>query len=120
MSETSIPKLALIGLAAGVGSGLFGVGGGVIMVPLLVLTCGFEQHRAHVNSLAAGILLGASGAITYGLDGSLDVPLAVFLALGAIVGAPIGARVMARTPGPRLTMAFGVLLLVVAALLVVT
>ena len=120
MAETQLWKLALIGGVAGLGSGLFGVGGGVLMVPLLVLACDFEQHAAHVNSLAAGILLGASGAITYGLDGSVEVPLAVLLALGAICGAPIGARIMARTPGPRLTMAFGVLLLAVAALLVLT
>lgn len=120
MRDIPVWKLALIGGAAGLGSGLFGIGGGVLMVPLLVLVCRFEQHRAHVNSLAAGILLGASGAVTFGLDGSLDVPLAGLLALGAIAGAPIGARVMARTPGPRLTMAFGVLLLAVGALLVLT
>ncbi len=120
MGDTQVWKLALIGFAAGLASGLFGVGGGILMVPLLVLACGFEQHKAHVNSLAAGTLLGASGAITYGLDGNLDVHLALLLALGAICGAPIGARIMAKTPGPRLRMAFGVLLLVVATLLVVT
>lgn len=120
MTETRLWKLAAIGVVAGLCSGLFGVGGGVLMVPLLVLVCDFEQHPAHVNSLAAGILLGASGAITYGIEGSVDVPLAGLLALGSIAGAPIGARVMARTPGPRLTMAFGVLLLAVATLLVVT
>lgn len=120
MKDVAVWKLALIGAGAGIASGLFGVGGGVLMVPLLVLVCDFEQHRAHVNSLAAGIVLGLSGAITYGFDGSVDVPLAGLLAMGAISGAPIGARIMSRTPGPRLTAAFGVLLLAVATLLVVT
>ena len=120
MDETPVARLLPIGLVAGIGSGLFGVGGGVLMVPLLVLACGFGQHRAHVTSLAGGILLGAAGAATYALEGSVDVTIAALLAAGAIVGAPLGARLMERMAATSLKAAFGILLIVVAALLVVT
>ena len=120
MDEAPALKLAAIGLAAGIGSGLFGVGGGVLMVPLLVLACGFGQHRAHVTSLAAGIFLGAAGAVTYGLEGRVDVGVAGLLALGSITGAPVGARIMERMAATQLKVAFGVLLLVMAAVFAFT
>ena len=88
------------------------------MVPLLVFACGFGQHRAHVTSLAAGILLGAAGAATYAVEGSVDARIAMLLAFGSVVGAPVGARVMERMPAARLKAAFGALLVVVAVVLV--
>jgi uncharacterized membrane protein YfcA len=117
MPEQSLWKLASIGFAAGVASGLFGVGGGILIVPLLVLLCGFAQHRAHVTALATGTLFGSAAALTYALDGSVDVGIAVLLAIGSIAGVPVGARVMTRMSGPALTSAFGILLIVVAALM---
>jgi uncharacterized membrane protein YfcA len=117
MPEQPLWKLALIGLLVGISSGLFGVGGGILMVPLLVLACGFGQHRAHVTALATGTLLGSAAAITYAVDGSVDMGVALLLAIGSIAGVPLGARVMTRMSGPSLTSAFGLLLIVVAALM---
>jgi uncharacterized protein len=117
MPVPPIWKLACIGLAAGIASGLFGVGGGTLIVPLLVLACGFEQHRAHVTALATGILLGGVAASAYAVEGSVDVGVALALAAGSIAGVPVGARVMAKMTGPALTSAFGILLVVVAALM---
>ena len=104
-------KLVVIGFAAGIASGLFGIGGGIVMVPLLVLAGSLDQHRAHAASLAAGIFLGAAGGLTYALAGDVDLGVGALLAAGAIVGAPLGARLMDRTPEASLKVAFGVLLI---------
>ena len=102
-------KLILIGLVAGVTSGLLGVGGGIAMVPLLVWACSFEQKRAHATSLAAIVPIAAAGAAVYATGLSIDLGVAVLLALGSIVGAPLGARLLARSSDAALKIAFGVL-----------
>jgi uncharacterized protein len=107
-------------LLAGVMSGLLGVGGGVVMVPLLVYVAHLSQHQAHATSLAAVVLMGAAGAATYALDGEVDITVAALLAAGSLFGAPLGARIMARTAEGPLKVAFGVLMLIVAGLLLWT
>jgi len=111
--------LLAFGVIAGLSSGLFGIGGGVVMVPLLAVAASFEQHRAHATSLAAGAFLAAAGAATYASAGEVDVLTAALLAAGALVGAPLGARLMHRIPADRLKVAFGVLLTTVAIVMVV-
>lgn len=101
-------------------SGLLGVGGGVVMVPLLVMAVGLTQHQAHATSLAAVVLMGAVGAATFGAEGEVDVPLAALLAAGSLFGAPLGARIMHRAAEGPLKVAFGVLMLVVAGMLLWT
>ena len=103
-----------MGLAAGVLSGLLGVGGGVVMVPLLVAVIGLTQHEAHATSLAAIIPIAAVGALRFAADGTVDVGLAALLAAGSLVGAPLGARLMARIGAGSLGMLFGALMIAVA------
>jgi len=110
----------LSGLVAGLMSGLLGVGGGIVMVPLLVYAAHLDQHHAHATSLAAVIGIGIVGAITFALDGEVDVKVGALLALGSLVGAPLGARVMHRTPEGPLKLAFGCLMIVVAGVLLWT
>jgi uncharacterized membrane protein YfcA len=112
-------ELALIGLAAGLSSGLFGIGGGTVLVPLLVWRLGFDQHRAHATSLAAIVLIAVAGAATFAADGEVDLEIALALALGGVIGAPLGARVMAGLEPDRLMAAFGWLVCVVGAALVI-
>jgi uncharacterized membrane protein YfcA len=69
-------RLILIGFLAGLASGLFGVGGGIVMVPLLVWLVAFDQHRAHATSLAAIVVIAAAGAIVFGNAGSIDYVVA--------------------------------------------
>lgn len=107
-----------LGFVAGFSSGIFGIGGGTVMVPLLVLLAGFDQHRAHATSLAAGIFLGAAGGATYAIAGDVDVLVGVLLAAGALVGAPLGARLMHGIPADRLKVAFGVLLVTLSVVMV--
>jgi uncharacterized protein len=115
----SLPLVAC-GLLAGVMSGLLGVGGGVVMVPLLVYVAKQTQHQAHATSLAAVVAMGAVGAATFASDGEVEVELALALAAGSLFGAPLGARLMARTAEGSLKIAFGVLMLLVAGLLLWT
>ena len=106
-----------IGVAAGVASGLLGVGGGIVMVPLLVSVMGMSQHHAHATSLAAIVLIAAAGAVRFGLGDSVNLTAAALLAAGALVGSPLGARFLDRIKEAPLKIAFGALTLAVALLL---
>lgn len=106
------------GVVAGFLSGLFGVGGGIVMVPMLVVAMKLDQHAAHATSLAAIIPIAAAGATTFAIAGEVDIEAAVFLAVGSIAGAPLGAHIMTRSSQRALKGAFGVLALVVGGLLV--
>jgi uncharacterized membrane protein YfcA len=111
-------RFLLVGLVAGVVSGLLGVGGGIVIVPMLVLVGGLSQHHAHATSLAAVIPIAAVGAATYALDDSVHLGIGAALALGAIFGAPLGARFMARFSEASLKITFGFLLIALGAFLV--
>ena len=108
------PQLIAIGLAGGLLSGLLGVGGGVIMVPLLVLWAGYAQRDAHALSLGAIIPISIAGIATYGAAGEVRVWDALALAIGAVAGARIGAGLLARLDEHVLKLAFGVFLVCVA------
>ena len=107
-------RLLAIGLVAGVFSALFGVGGGIVIVPLLVSLAGFEPRRATGTSLAAiGITAGA-GALFYGLHGDLKVGSAALLGLPAALGAVGGVALQQRLQTRTLTIAFSLFLTAVA------
>lgn len=108
-----------IGLAAGAASGLLGVGGGLVMVPLMVLFLGIPQHEAHATSLAAIAPIAAAGALVFGSSGRSEPAVAIFLGLGSVPGALIGAELMRRLGERRLRTAFGLFLLLVGALMAV-
>ena len=103
-------RLVLIGLAAGVFSALFGVGGGIVMVPLLILTVGFTERPAMATSLAAIGIIAAVGALTYGLHGKVDVGAAALVGLPGAVGAIGGTWLQQRLGGRTLSLAFAALL----------
>src|SRR5215469_880766 len=111
------PKLLAIGLGGGLLSGLLGVGGGVVIVPLLVLWAGYAQREAHATSLGAIIPISIAGIAAYGVAGEVRWWDALALAAGSIVGASIGAGWLARIDERLLKMVFGVFLIGVAALM---
>jgi uncharacterized protein len=111
----AVARGLLLGVIAGVLSGLFGIGGGAVLVPLLVLWVALPQHQAHATSLAAIILTAAWGTLSYALDGEVSYTAGAAIAGGAIVGAWFGAAVMHRLSATTLRRAFGVLIVVVAA-----
>lgn len=102
-----------IGLAAGLLSGLFGVGGGTVIVPLLVLLLAFDQRRASGTSLAAVVPAAIVGVISYAANGQVDWIPALLLASGAVVGAQIGTWLLSRIPLTWLRWAFIVFLVAV-------
>jgi hypothetical protein len=104
-------KLVLIGLIAGTLGGGLGLGGGIILVPLLVFA-GLARHRAHATSLAAIIMISVAGALSFGVSGEIDVAAGVTIGVGGIIGSIIGASVMHRMSARRLTIVFGFVLLV--------
>lgn len=104
----------LIGLAGGVLSGLFGIGGGLVIVPALIVLLGLTAKQAAGTSLAALLLpVGIFGALEYGRAGYVDIRLAALLALGLLIGAFIGARVAIGLPNELIQRAFGILLVLV-------
>jgi uncharacterized membrane protein YfcA len=86
----------VIGLVGGLLSGAFGVGGGIIMVPLLVSFGGFDQRRASAISLLAILPASLVGSITYLAHGEVDVPAALLLSVGAIGGSFLGSYLLTR------------------------
>jgi uncharacterized membrane protein YfcA len=104
----------LTGLLGGLFSGLLGIGGGTVMVPLLVLWSGRAQREAHAMSLTAIIPISLAAVVVYGGAGQVNVADAVALCAGAIVGARTGARLLARAPERALKGAFGVFMLIAA------
>ncbi len=110
-------KLLVIGLGGGLLSGLLGVGGGVIMVPLLVLWRGYDQRIAHATSLGAIIPISIAGIATYGVAGQVRYWPALGLAAGAIVGARLGAGLLAKIDERLLKVVFGLFLVGVAVLM---
>lgn len=106
-----------IGIAAGVFGGLVGVGGGVIMVPLLTAVARLSQHEAHAASLAGVVATGLGGAITYARGGAVDLHVALILASVAVIATYAAARYSARIPALRLRAYFGAFLIFAAFLL---
>jgi len=107
----------LIGLAAGFFGGLFGLGGGVIMVPLMVGILKIGQHKAHGTSLVALIFTGIAGTITYAFKGSVDITASALLASTAIFTARAGARFAHVLPEWKLKRYFGAFMILVTLLL---
>lgn len=104
-----------IGLGAGVLSGLFGIGGGIVIVPALVLLARMPALTATGTSLGALLLpVGALGAWTYYRAGNLNVRASLWIALGIFVGAWAGAHIAQHLPAGVLRKLFAVLLVVVA------
>jgi len=109
-----------VGLAAGLLSGLFGVGGGTVIVPMLVLLLRFDQRLAAGTSLAAIVPTASVGVISYAVHGSVAWIPALILAVGAVIGAQIGSWLLARIPQNALRWGFvGFLVVVIVMLFIV-
>ena len=116
----SVPRpaaIVLIGTAAGFFSGLFGVGGGVVMVPLLLLLLGMNERQATSTSLGAIVIIATAATLTQGAYGQVHVAEGVLVGLPAIGGALIGTAIQQRIPARRVSLLFAVLLLAVAGLM---
>lgn len=116
----AILKLAVIGTLAGIFSGLFGVGGGTVIVPLLIFWFAYGERLATGTSLAAIVLIGLLGAVAQGgIYGNVHVVTGLLLAIPAVVGVVIGTAIQQRIPQRAVSMLFAALLVAVAIELIV-
>jgi uncharacterized protein len=113
-------RLVVIGVAAGFFSALFGIGGGVVIVPLLVLTAGFEERHAMATSLAAIGVTALAGTLFYAYYGRVHPGSAALIGLPAAVGAVGGTWLQQRLRRRELSFLFALLLVAIAVKLLVT
>lgn len=106
--------LVITGVVGGLLSGLFGVGGGIVMVPLLLTLVHMDQRQAATTSLAAIVPTSIVGSLSYLAAGHIDLVAGAIIAAGAVVGTVIGSRLLRRIPLVWLRWLFIVLLIVVA------
>ena len=112
-------RLVLIGLVAGFFGALFGVGGGIVMVPLLILVAHFSGRPAMATSLAAIGLIALAGTVSYALHGDVHLGYAILVGVPAAVGAVAGASLQQRLATPVLTFSFAALLAAIGIWLIV-
>jgi uncharacterized membrane protein YfcA len=119
-SSVKFSHAVIVGLAAGLLGGLFGVGGGLIIVPGLVGLAGMDRRLAHGTSLAATLPIAAASLITYVSHGNVDWAVAFFLAIGAIAGAIVGTTLLHIIPKNVLIIIFVITVLATATRLAIS
>lgn len=121
MDASSLFQLIAVGSTAGIVSGMFGIGGGILIVPALVFWLGYSQHRATGTSLA--ILLppiGLAGVLEYNRAGNVDWKAAAVIAATMFAGSYVGAKISSRLPEAQLRLGFGIFVTAVGLYVVVT
>jgi uncharacterized membrane protein YfcA len=118
MSSARMLKLATTGTAAGLFSGLFGVGGGTVIVPLLILWMGYGERKATGTSLAAIVLISLVATITQGAYGNVQLDKGLLVGLPAVLGVVLGTWIQQRVATETIGLLFAVLMVAVAADLV--
>jgi uncharacterized membrane protein YfcA len=114
-TRVDLAVAVVIGLMAGVLSGMFGVGGGIVMVPAMILLLDFPAHRAVGTSLASLLLpVAIFGVINYARTGNVDFRIAIVLAISLAVAVPLGSHLALSLGNEMLTRLFGGFLLIVA------
>ena len=114
-----LAKLAVVGTAAGIFSGLFGVGGGTIIVPLLILWFAYGEREATGTSLAAIVVIAALAAAGQGAYGNVDVVKGLAIGIPAVGGVVAGTALQQRVPQRALSYLFAALLVAVAVELLI-
>ncbi|HSK50213.1 MAG TPA: sulfite exporter TauE/SafE family protein [Solirubrobacterales bacterium] len=114
-------RLAAIGTLAGIFSGLFGVGGGTVIVPLLIFWFGFGERLATGTSLAAIVIIGLLGALAQGgFYGNVHLATGLLLSIPAVLGIVLGTAIQQRISQSAVSVIFAVLLIAIAIELVVS
>ena len=118
--DHAIWKLAAIGTLAGIFSGLFGVGGGTIIVPLLIFWFGYGERLATGTSLGAIFIIGLLGAIAQGgIYGNVHVATGLVLTVPASLGVVLGTEIQQRIPQRAVSLLFAALLIAIAIELII-
>ena len=112
-------KLAAIGTAGGIFSGLLGVGGGSVIVPLLIIWLGYGEREATGTSMMAIVVIAAFAVTLQAIYGNVDPPNAALVGLPAIAGAIAGTALQQRVPERAISLLFALLLVVIAIELII-
>ena len=112
-------QLGVVGTLAGMFGGLFGVGGGIVIVPLLVLWLGYEEREATGTSLAAIVLIGVVAAALQGVYGNLHLGYGLAIGIPAVAGVVAGTWLQQRIPTRWITRGFALMLVGIAVELLV-
>lgn len=121
MKKQSIPfniKNSVIGLFTGFINGVFGSGGGTLLVPILNNVLKVEEHKSHSTALAVIIFLSTTSSVIYISKGTFDINLTVQAAIGSIIGGIIGAKLLNKVNGKFLRIGFGVVMIIAACRMV--
>lgn len=118
-SRRDAGQLTVIGLMAGAFSALFGVGGGTVMVPMLVLWRGFDEKKATGTSLLAIVIIAAYAVISYALFGTVDWVTGLLIGIPAVLGVIFGTWIQQRITDRVLSGMFAVLMLFIVVLYLV-
>ncbi len=113
-------KLAVIGTAAGAFSGLLGVGGGSLIVPLLIVWLGYGEREATGTSMMAIVVIAALAVSLQAIYGNVDPPNAALVGIPAIGGAIAGTALQQRIPERAISLLFAGLLVAIAAKLILS
>lgn len=107
-------KNTIIGCFTGFINGIFGSGGGTLLVPILNNILKVEEHKSHATALAIIIFLTSASSVIYISRGTYDINLTLKVALGSIVGGIIGAKLLCRVTGRFLRISFGLIMIIAA------
>ena len=107
-------KNAVIGLFTGFINGVFGSGGGTLLVPILNNILKVEEHKPHSTALAVIIFLSTTSSVIYVSKGTFDIHLTVQAAIGSIIGGIIGAKLLSKLNGKFLRIGFGIVMIIAA------
>lgn len=107
-------KNSIIGAFTGFVNGLFGSGGGTLLVPILNNILKVEEHKSHATALAIIIFLTVTSSVIYVSRGTYDIKLTVQAAIGSIIGGIIGAKLLSKVTGKFLRISFGIVMIISA------
>ncbi len=108
----SLTRLVAVGAIGGLLAGFFGVGGGIVMVPLIILLLRVDRHTAHATSLAAIFVIAVSGVVAYASAGAWSIPTGLALGIGGVAGGVVGATLMHRMSPKGLQVVFAAVLVI--------
>ena len=105
-------KNSLIGIFTGFVNGIFGSGGGTLLVPILNNIVKVEEHKSHATALAIIIFLTSASSVIYVSRGTYDISLTLKVAVGSVIGGIIGAKLLSKVTGKFLRISFGAIMII--------
>lgn len=107
-------KNSIIGIFTGFINGIFGSGGGTLLVPILNNIIKIEEHKSHATALAIIVFLTAASSVVYISKGTYDITLTLKVAVGSIIGGIVGAKILCKLTGRFLRISFGLIMIIAA------